>query len=228
MTIYTKDTETPFDFVFLGQCITRYPVPPHILKAINTIYEAKMKEKKLPLWQSELIGKIPSEYSLFYNGQREVRHKRHNVLTPEILNWFEVCFNHYLQWNHVKEYKIKLNSIWVNEMKIHEYNPIHTHSGDLLVGLTSVMFLKIPNDMGPEYTRSDQPLNGQLQISSNGTGQFAKNDFVPAQTEGSFLVFPYDMRHSVYSMNQSKEMRRTLSCNCDVLYDPMKQPRVYG
>jgi len=228
MTLSALDKDIKFHFMFLGQCIIRYAVPPNILTSINTIYEQKMKEKKLPLWQNQLIGKIPSEYSLFFNGQQETQHKRHNVLTPDILNWFESCFNHYLQWNHIAKYQIKLSSAWINEMKIHEYNPIHTHSGDLLVGLSSVMFLKVPKEMGPEYTRSDEPMNGQLQLSSNGAGQFAKMDYTPAQTEGDFLVFPYDVRHSVYPMNQSKEIRRTLSCNCDVLYDPKEQPKVSG
>ena len=228
MGIYALDKTIKFDFVFLGQCIIRYPVPSFIFTSINTIYEQGIKDKTHPLWQDQLIGKISSEYSLFYNGKNEIRHKRHNFLTPAILNWFESCFHHYLQWNHVKKYQMKLNSIWVNEMKIHEYNPIHTHSGDILVGLSSVMFLKIPKDMGSEYTRKDHPTNGQLQLSSNGAGQFAKMDFTPEQVEGTFLVFPYDMRHSVYAMNQSKEVRRTLSCNCDVFYEPVEQPRVYG
>ena len=228
MTIHTQDTKVQFDFVFLGQCIIRYPVPSNIFTSINAIYEKGMKDKKLLPWHTQLIGKIPSKHSLFYNGENQTRYNRHNFLTSEILNWFEFCFNHYLQWNHIKKYKMKLNSAWINEMKIHEYNPIHTHTGDIQVGLSSVMFLKTPEDLGPEYTRSDQPMNGQLQLSSNGAGQFAKMDFVPAQIEGTFLVFPYDMRHSVYAMNQSKEVRRTLSCNCDVFYEPVEQPRVYG
>jgi hypothetical protein len=230
MTLSTVDKTIKFDFVFLGQCIIRYPVPPNIFKSINTIYEQKMKEKKLPSWESQLIGKIPREHSLFYNGNNPTKNqkKRHNFLNSEILGWFEFCFNHYLQWNHITKYQIKLSSAWINEMKKHAYNPTHTHSGDLLVGLSSVMFLKIPKDMGPEYTRSDEPMNGQLFFSANGAGQFAKLDFTPDQREGTFLVFPYDLRHSVYPMNQSKEIRRTLSCNCDVLYDPKHQPKVPG
>ena len=31
--------------------------------------------------------------------------------------------DHYLNFNKIKGYKKSLNSIWVNEMKQHEYNP---------------------------------------------------------------------------------------------------------
>ena len=37
-----------------------------------------------------------------------------------------------------------LNSIWVNQMFEHEYNPVHVHQGTLFTGLSSVMILKLP------------------------------------------------------------------------------------
>ena len=36
-------------------------------------------------------------------------------------------FRHYLDWNKIKDYNLHFNSIWVNEMKQHEYNPVHVH-----------------------------------------------------------------------------------------------------
>ena len=50
-----------------------------------------------------------------------------------------------------------MNSIWINEMRNNEYNPIHIHQGSLYTGLSSVMMLKLPKDMGPEYARPDTP-----------------------------------------------------------------------
>ena len=58
-----------------------------------------------------------------------------------------------------------INSIWINEMKAGDYNPVHIHQGKLCIrDLSSVMILKLPKDMGPEIARPDQPMNGQLQI----------------------------------------------------------------
>ena len=64
-------------------------------------------------------------------------------------------FKHYLEFNKIKDYEIHINSIWVNEMKKHEYNPAHIHRGMLPTGLSSVMILKLPNTFGREYSASE-------------------------------------------------------------------------
>ena len=35
-------------------------------------------------------------------------------------------FRHYLAFNKIRDYDIHLNSVWINEMKEHEYNPAHS------------------------------------------------------------------------------------------------------
>ena len=113
-----------------------------------------------------------------------------------------------------------LNSCWVNEMKEHEYNPIHVHQGTLYTGLSSVMILKLPESYGVEYSASDKPMNGRLQILGNSSGQFCNADYSPNVQERDFYIFPYDVRHSVNPFNGPGK-RRTLSCNCDVDYNPI-------
>ena len=113
-----------------------------------------------------------------------------------------------------------LNSIWVNTMFEHEYNPIHIHQGDLYTGLSSVMILKLPKSFGVEYSANDQPQNGKLQILGAANGQFSLIDYQPKIRERDFYVFPYDMRHCVYPFN-GPDYRRTLAANCDVDYNPI-------
>ena len=69
---------------------------------------------------------------------------RHNNLPQNVLQWFNLCLNTIYNWNKVKEYKMHFNSIWVNQMFEHEYNPVHVHQGTLFTGLSSVMILKLP------------------------------------------------------------------------------------
>ena len=83
------------------------------------------------------------------------------------------------------------------------------------------MILKLPENMGPEIARPDQPMNGQLQILGSASGQFVTADFSPKMKIGNFFVFPYDVRHVVYPMTNKKAKRRTLVCNCDVAYNPV-------
>ena len=208
-----------FNFIFLGQSVLKYQVPFDIYVAINQIYESKFKELKAA--NQQLVGKIQNEHSLFYNGDDQVKMQTHNLLPLTILKWFEECYRHYLDFNKIKPYKIHLNSIWVNEMKEHEYNPVHVHQGNLSTGLSSVMVLKLPESFGVEYSSSENPQNGRLQILGSASGQFAKIDYQPEVASRDFYIFPYDMRHCVYPFN-GQGFRRTLAANCDVDYNPIQ------
>ena len=208
-----------FDFIFLGQSVLRYKVPLEIFVGLNEIYDTQ--KKHLPNASKQLAGKIPDEVSLFYAGPNNKKMHTHSYVSEDILKWFYSTFNHYLQWNKIGDFRMDINSIWVNEMKAGDYNPVHIQQGKLFTGLSSVMILKLPNDMGPEIARPDQPMNGQLQILGNASGQFVTSDYSPKMKIGDFYVFPYDVRHVVYPMTNKKAKRRTLVCNVDVEYNPI-------
>jgi hypothetical protein len=208
-----------FDFVFLGQSILKYQVPLEIFVALNDIYDTQ--KKQLPNATKQLSGKIPDEASLFFSGPNTEKMHTHSYISEDILKWFYSTFDHYLKFNNSVKHTMEINSIWVNEMKAGDYNPVHIHQGKLYTGLSSVMILKLPKDMGPEIARPDQPMNGQLQILGSASGQFVTSDYSPQMKIGDFYVFPYDMRHVVYPFTNKKEKRRTLVCNVDVDYDPV-------
>ena len=209
-----------FNFVFLGQSILRYEVPLDIFTTINNIYQNNFDT--FDPANKQLVGKIENEHSLFYGGKDESKMKNHNKLTQDVIKYFMDMFRHYLNWNKIKEYDLHLNSIWVNEMKEHEYNPVHIHRGTLFTGLSSVMILSLPSTYGKEYSNDEVPQNGKLQILGSASGQFAKIDFQPSLKVRDFFIFPYDMRHCVYPFNSTNETRRTLAANCDVNFDPIK------
>jgi hypothetical protein len=209
-----------FNFVFLGQSVLKYQVPLDIFTAINQIYEQDFHN--LYPANKQLVGKIEKEHSLFYDGKDESKMKNHNKLPLNVKDYFMTIFKHYLNWNKIKDYDLHLNSVWVNEMKQHEYNPAHIHRGMLFTGLSSVMILKLPSTYGKEYSNVEVPQNGRLQILGAANGQFAKIDYQPPMDLRDFYIFPYDMRHTVYPFNGTNETRRTLAANCDVAFDPIK------
>jgi len=208
-----------FESIFLGQSVLKYQVPLEVFVGLNELYETQ--KKHLPNASKQLSGKIPDEVSLFYSGPTNKKMHTHSYVSEDILKWFYSVFDHYLKWNRVQEYKMDINSIWVNEMKAGDYNPVHIHQGRLFTGLSSVMILKLPKDMGPEIARPDQPMNGQLQFLGSASGQFVTADYSPKVKIGDFYVFPYDIRHVVYPFTNKKEKRRTLVCNVDVPYNPI-------
>jgi hypothetical protein len=105
----------------------KYQVPYDIFITLNAIYESQFKN--LPSANKTLVGKIQNEHSIYYNGADETKVKRHNFLPYDIVKWFEDIYKHYLNYNKIRKYKTNLNSIWINEMKQHEYNPAHIHRG---------------------------------------------------------------------------------------------------
>ena len=214
-----SEQKQKFDVVFLGQSILKYEVPLEIYHTINSVYENKYSELKPA--NKQLVGKIEKEHSLFYDGEDNDKMTRHNYLTKNVLMWFESMFRHYLEWNKIRGYHTHFNSVWVNQMFEHEYNPVHVHQGSLYTGLSSVMILKLPKSFGVEYSASEAPQNGRLQILGSSSGQFANVDYQPDIKERDFFIFPYDMRHCVYPFN-GPGWRRTLAANMDVEYNPIK------
>ena len=207
-----------FDPYYLGQTVLRYQVPLDVFSIINHVYETKYPT--LPAANKQLIGKIEKEHSLFYQGTDTSKMHHHNMLPKNIIDWFDQTMDHYLNYNQIKGYKKSLNSIWVNQMFQHEYNPVHVHQGSLYTGLSSVMILKLPTSFGVEYSSKHSPTNGKLQILGSTSGQFAACDYSPHITERDFYIFPYDVRHCVYPFN-GPGYRRTLSANMDVEYNPV-------
>ena len=120
-----------FDFVFLGQSILKYQVPLEVFFGLNELYETQ--KKHLPNANKQLAGKIPDEVSLFYAGPKDTsKMHRHSYVSEDILKWFYSIFDHYLKWNKTQQYNMNINSIWVNEMKAGDYNPVHIHQGQSL------------------------------------------------------------------------------------------------
>ena len=208
-----------FKAVFLGQSVIKYEVPLDIFHSINHIYETNFHN--LARANKQLVGKIEKEHSIFYDGDDESKMKRHNLIPKNVHQWFMGVYHHYLDWNKIRGYKTHLNSVWINEMKADEYNPVHVHQGSIFTGLSSVMILKLPKNYGLEYSAADKPQNGKLQLLGSSSGQFANVDYQPILRERDFFIFPYDMRHTVYPFNSTNEVRRTLAANCDVDYNPI-------
>ena len=207
-----------FNVCPLGQTVLKYQVPLDIFNTINDIYETKYPT--LPPANKQLAGKIEKEHSLFYQGKNISKMHHHNMLTNNVLQWIDKVMGHYLNFNEIKNYKKFLNSIWINQMFQHEYNPVHVHQGTLYTGLSSVMILKLPESFGVEYSSAQNATNGKLQIMGSVSGQFAICDYTPDIKERDFYIFPYDMRHCVYPFN-GPGFRRTLAANCDVEYNPI-------
>ena len=76
-----------FKFVWLGQTILVYKVPVDIFNTLNGIYETNFVN--LPNATKQLVGKIKKEHSLYFDGIKNDKMHKHNLLPPYVLKWFE-------------------------------------------------------------------------------------------------------------------------------------------
>lgn len=195
----------PVQIVTLGSMIIKMPMPMGMIVDINKIYDENILEMK-PL-NDGLAGKIKDE------------HKISDHLTDELKGIFKQAFEFYMtSIQKADQYEVEPDRAWVNEMKAHEYNPFHYHTGmKSEVGLSSVLVLKKPDTYGEEITRKDSPHNGHLEFLGNDSSPIAVNQFRVDAKVGDFFIFPYTTLHGVYPFWGTDQARRTLSYNCDLI-----------
>ena len=200
-----KEHDVPVQIVTLGSMIIKMPMPMGMIVDINKIYDENILEMK-PL-NDGLAGKIKDE------------HKISDHLTDELKGVFKKAFQFYMtQIQKADQYDVEPDRAWVNEMKAHEYNPFHYHTGmKSEVGLSSVLVLKRPDTYGEEITRKDSPHNGHLEFLGNDSSPIAVNQFRVDAKVGDFFIFPYTTLHGVYPFWGTDQARRTLSYNCDLI-----------
>ena len=219
-----------------GQTLLVFETPQDIVLIMNKLYEKYVSEGMLYNMNNRLLGKISTEHSLyqnapFYRDDDTEEVEDHNFLPDNIHQWIRDRIHDYLHILRIKYLGIKTNSSWINDMKAGEYSPVHNHNGGVgtlkpplenvvhRIGLIGLMGLKIPEDMGKEITREDNPRNGFTEFFGGGHGKM----FAPFSTliklhEGAFVVHPYDVIHTVYPHFNENENRRTFTTNIDVYY----------
>lgn len=113
---------------------------------------------------------------------------------------------------------LKLDDLWVNLQKKHEYNPTHQHNGVY----SFVIWYKIPFTFEDEqkynYTTNRNSLHGEFifinpinvtTIDTIGLG-------IDKSKEGYVAIFPSSLNHAVYPFYSSDEYRITVAGNINI------------
>ena len=166
------------------------------------------------------IVNSPEARSTPYN-QRLVSSIKETYKTPHIPELWEYVEEMFLVWKrefcvYVTEYRI--NDVWTNYMKKHEFNPIHDHSRHFA---SFVLWVQIP--FKSEDEKQYPNYNNPRESCASGTFQF----LYPTMTgllvphiihndksdEGVIMMFPGAMKHSVYPFYSSDEERISIAGN---------------
>ena len=198
----------------LGEIVVKMTMPKAFIDEINNVYD---ENKKSTLdWTEKLAGKIKEENLV------------NHLMNDSLKGTFQMCFQEYLNRSGLviaNTHQTVLDNVWINDMYAGEYNPAHFHSSkSSLVGLSSVLFLKVPDTYGEEYTNSHTPANGHLEFIGGSQHSLAISQMRVSPEVGDFFIFPYTLVHTVYPFRQTEQMRRTLSYNCDLFPKVMVKP----
>ena len=190
----------------LGTKVVRFKLPKDFVDSINQAYDNKSNELKPH--NDQLAGKIADEKAI------------DEILTDEMKDSFQSLFQHYLTivLNDEIMWEPVLSQAWINEMKSGEYNPVHWHTSvKSEIGLSSVLMLKRPDWYGIEASREEAPANGWLEFTGGDQSLLSRSQVRVDAQVGEFYVFPYTLLHGVGPFNNTDQVRRTLSYNCDLI-----------
>jgi hypothetical protein len=129
---------------------------------------------------------------------------------------------------------VAANDMWIVHSYAGDYNPLHDHGANTPLGLSSILYLKVPAAIAekpavlhggsPRLRMASGNCDGFTQLVWGGTGMRDFSLLRPPTQQyvkpevGKLLVFPNWLLHRVEPFFGEGE-RRTLSCNMDVAFD---------
>jgi hypothetical protein len=112
--------------------------------------------------------------------------------------------------------QIKLDSLWINFQEKNEFNPEHTHTGDL----SFVIYLSVPEGIVKENNEyvgaSAGPGAVHFRYGEQSNWSVSQHKFVPEKCD--FYIFPAMLAHSAYPF-KSDGTRISISGNLIFQYD---------
>ena len=126
--------------------------------------------------------------------------------------------------------EFKLETLWVNYQKQHEFNPPHTH-----VALYSfVVFMKIPTHWKEQHALPFSLYTGQGATSDfqflNSSGGEVSTINIPLcpEDEGRMLFFPAGLLHQVFPFYECEEERISISGNIILHHKQQEEEQQLG
>ena len=199
-------------YYFRPQGVTKLQFTHEDLSPIKAEIDSIMNNKAAALpANDDLAGHIDEEYELLSS-----RIHISNLISPAI--------DHYVSTFGFPEYNnnvltnsrpYHMEKTWVNIQKKNEFNPYHFHGGIF----SFVIWLEVPytreeeEKMFPKKTKDK--VNGCFQFMYNNALGYPKLEtiFTDKTVEGTGLLFPSMLYHSVYPFYSSDKYRVSVSGN---------------
>lgn len=198
--------ETIEPFYFKNLAYVQSKVSSDVLKELKN--EAKFileNPNQFSKYNSHLAGNLEKEY---------LTDKSKEILEKDLIALANEYYKHSQENKHYPNWKIK--DLWINFQKKYEYNPLHHHFGDL----SFVLWITIPYDLNEELSLSNcrnsaAPKNSLFEfISTDFLGRIVQNRInVDKSYEGTIIMFPSALNHTVHPFYTSDDYRISISGN---------------
>ena len=158
-------------------------------------------------YTERLAGQIEEEY--YVKDNLPLSFKQYiKLLSSEYFNLFPLE-------RMGREMKVEITEAWLNVQKKYEYNPIHSHHGDL----SFVIWIKIPYKLEDEFAMSNSKSSRRCWNSLFAF--FTENKgmtplYVNSQYEGKIILFKSSLLHQVFPFYSSDESRVSLAGNIKI------------
>jgi len=187
-----------------GRMVLKYTIEQDLIDDINKKYEDALKETDLlTSYGPHLAGRLDSELNILPIIQ-----------SSKIFKKITQCMSDYIDKSAEcglcppGPHNLDILSVWVNDMKQGEYNPVHTHNEN--TGYSANLYLKIPeyiNDAKEPHKFKDG------KICFIAPSAISSEFFTPKV--GEFYIFQADHMHCVYPFKSKDRnaIRRSMPLN---------------
>ena len=201
----------PTHVIYFGASVAKYTMPLELVEKLNKTFDEHKEQKKLESHNKKLVGIIDEEWTVTH------------LLNKESLKFLNGCLLNYIGNASTIKQKIKkiaITSCWFNDQKENEFNPIHIHYGDSPIGISSVLFLKVPDCINNAKPKNDwEPAKeGRLEFINQQGMFFGKSTHLVHPVVGDLYLFAYEMPHTVYPF-KGEGIRRSMSFNVDIFLE---------
>tara|TARA_B100000427_G_C15373259_1_gene535357 strand:+ start:167 stop:787 length:621 start_codon:yes stop_codon:yes gene_type:complete len=141
-------------------------------------------------YKKNLAGHINNEYKFSDDDTKWFLEETKDIFSSYIK---------YIIFNSIHPSKkingFKLESLWINFMKNGEFNPIHTHSGDI----SFVIYLSVPDEIKSEEKnfQGAGPGPGCIGFFYGEKSSSYKSEYNFIPNTGDMILFPASLRHYV-------------------------------
>ncbi len=189
-----------YNFLHWGPFVCNYKLLPEELKAFQ---ELESKED----YRDGLAGHLDDEKGL--DKSKVVK-----LLAPYLNSYLKG----YIDWRRIPLAQgYEIISAWINFQNKNEFNPPHTHDGDL----SFVVYTKIPEGLDKECRESVANSPGPGCITFDFNMPIRSKLFLQTHShlpsEGDMFIFPADLPHWVYPFKKTEGQRVSISGNIKLI-----------